>query len=43
MKSSDVLGFIIEVHDPLVQVECNSLPPIRQALKARSEHYWIQF
>lgn len=32
------IGFITEVHGPVVVVECDSLPPLRQALLAPLDH-----
>ena len=34
---SAVIGHITEVHGPVVQIACNRLPPLHQALRASSD------
>ena len=36
--SANAIGTIAEVHGPVVVIECDRLPPLRQALTARFDH-----
>lgn len=42
-ENKSALGTITEVHGPVVQIRCEKLPPIRQALKANTESGEIIF
>lgn len=37
-KSETPIGVIVEVHGPVVVVACDTLPPLRQALRASLDH-----
>ncbi len=38
-----VAGHIVEVHGPVVDIECERLPPIHWCLRARLDHDWYTF
>jgi len=42
-KQRNPIGFITEVHGPVVVIACDRLPPLRQALCAKLDHERYQF
>jgi F-type H+-transporting ATPase subunit beta len=37
-QPQEAIGTITEIHGPVVVIDCDQLPPLRQALRARLDH-----